>query len=112
MSADLKLIHTETNEEKVIRSGWSWICFFFSFTGIPLFTRGLIWHGVIMLVMWICMFVFDIFTVYSNCSVEPCLNILGGDIVALIMVLFGVFYLIKVNQLELRKLQSNGWQVV
>jgi hypothetical protein len=111
MSDMIKLEHPDTGKVKELKKGWSWTCFFFYFSGIPLFNRGLYVHGAIMITLWLSMFVADYWVAYEDCSIEPCLSILFGDLVALIMLPPWIFYSIKANKMGLAALQSQGWVI-
>jgi len=111
MRSTIKLENPDTGKIRELKSGWSWTCFFFYFTGIPLFNRGLYIHGGVMIALWLSMFVADNWVAYDNCDVEPCLTILGGDLVALIMVPPWIFYSLKANKMGLVALQSQGWVI-
>jgi hypothetical protein len=111
MSDIIKLENPDTGKIKELKSGWSWTCLFFYYTGIPLFNRGLIAHGIVIVALWLSMFVADNWVAYENCSVDPCLSILGGDLVALIMLPPCIFYSIKANKMGLAALQSQGWVI-
>lgn len=111
MSYMIKLENPDTGKVKELKEGWSWTCFFFYFTGIPLFNRGLFLHGAIMIALWLSMLVADKWVAYENCGVEPCLTILGGDLVALIMLMPWIFYSVKANKMGLAALQSQGWVI-
>ncbi len=106
-------IYLENPEKGGIKKfvpGWSWTCFFFYFLGIPLFNRDLIGHGVAMLLLWVIMITTSGIGVNEVCA-KSCVTIYVGDIVALIMIPFGVFYALKGNKMGIKELQKQGWIV-
>lgn len=92
------LIHPITGQTRSYHLGFSWPLFLFTpFYGIPLFIRGLYWHGVAVAFVAL---------IAIAASATPAMFIVG-----LLLLAAMIYYGIKGNELTIAKLQSKGWQL-
>lgn len=91
----------KTEQKKFVKVGFSWTLFLLTiFYGIPLFLRGLIGHGIAVLLVAMIGAIAQ-----SNGD--------GGGLVelcGLILIGFAVFYGIKGNELTAKRLIKKGWK--
>lgn len=108
---DIYIENPKTGKEKKLKSGWSWTCCFFYFSGIPLFNRGLIIHGVAMLTMWLAMLATSTIQIYTFTINQATLPLMLADAIALIMTPPWFYYSIKGNKLGVKSLLNQGWKI-
>jgi len=106
--SEVHLKDPRTERIKKIKQGWSWTCFFFFCYGVPLFNRGLIGHGIIMVLLWISVFLTSDIYVGEFCT-KYCVSLSLGDVITLGMFPFCFFYAIKGNEMGIKELQQQGW---
>ena len=94
-----RLLHNPiTGESRSMPTGFSWVLFLFTaFYGIPLFVKGLIWHGLAV--------------AFVALLSIPALDTAALPVVGALLLAAMVFYGIKGNDLAIARLQSKGWRV-
>jgi uncharacterized protein with PQ loop repeat len=108
---EIYLENPKTGKEKKLKSGWSWTCFFFYFSGIPLFNRGLAVHGAVMLIFWLVMLATTTVQIHTFVINQNELPFMLADAIAFIMLLPWLFYAIKANKMGVKALLKQGWQI-
>ena len=91
------LVNPLTNESRSIKSGFSWPLFLFTpFYGIPLFVRGLVWHGFAVALVALLAAA----AIYSTASF----------VIGLLLLVAMFYYGINGNALTVARLLSKGWR--
>ena len=101
MSVSLR--HPTTGELKVQPEGWSWGCFLGSFLlGLPLFRRGLVVWGSVMVVFNTVLLVAQYIPTDRASAVYQAMSVIGGGLC--------VFFGLKANRMAIDRYLDLGWE--
>jgi hypothetical protein len=99
----ISLHYPGTGQVKVFDEGWSWSCFFGSTVlGIPLFRRGLMFWGAVMLVLDVSTLIVEWIDTNAAASLHGWLGVIG----LAASVLFGF----RGNAMAAEHALAHGWQ--
>jgi hypothetical protein len=92
-----------TGEPKIQQDGWSWICFLGSgLLGLPLFRRGLMVWGSIMVVFNFTVLILEFVPIDNAPTLESWVSVAA--------IASGVFFGLKANEMAINRYLTLGWE--